>query len=809
MSQPFNPSDEHRNGTGHNGSAAHGAPSNGVSPNGAGFNGFEARAALPSNGAASGRDLERFSAAPPVAPTYPRAPMGSDDDEDTVDLSRYWRALKRRWPLALKTFLAVLALGIVWTALQKPVYQSTAQIMVDTPASGGGGGGSSELSQLLGGVSTSRSLGQQMVIIRSPEVQKGAFKRLKAPEQEEIKRFSRSDIAPEPGAETINVQAQAHTPAAAAALANAISNEYIDQSQWQARDQVHARTRQLLVNLVEARKQRDQAGDKVRRFQQRFKTVDLPSEIQAVIARVTQAQAEASANDTQRRSDERRLQGVEDQLRLVPNYTPNSIVPPPAVEALRKRLIDLNIELADKSLQYTPTSRTIRDLKTQVRTLEKQLSATKQQQFGALGVNPQYQSLIQQKSDLENSILASQAKASALKEAVARSQSERNKVPDLAFQLNVLQSNQAIAKATFETLTQQYQTLKDQEEMRTSNARVSTPADPTASPMIAPRRTFNIIASAFLGMLLGSALALLLDRLDDRVHGAEDAEGAAHLPILAHVPLVERGGAALLLSGAGGATQNPALVESFRMLRANIAFAGLDEPPRVVAVTSSRAGEGKSTCALNLATVVALSGKSVLLVDCDLRRPTIHALLGLPNEAGLTSVAAGMSPFALAVQTTRVPGLRVLTSGPIPPNAPELFDSRGGRAALLEASQNAEFVVLDCPPSLGLADAHLVAALADATLLVVECEVTQKREVARASRSLSQAGARLLGLVLNKTPFSRGENADYFQLPHLNGASGLSVSTPAPSPDTTSASPSGVGLSGEVEAQSPRRGRRE
>jgi len=784
VSQPFNPSDTSFNGAnsngslpgsannGFNGMPVNGAPVNGVPVNESDGRGAPAPASLPAPAGLGGRELDRFAPAPPPA-AYPRAPMGSDDDDETVDLSRYWRALKRRRGLVLKTFLSVLALGVVWTALQKPIYQSTAQILVDVPASGGGSGGGNELSQLLGGVSTSRSLGQQMVIIRSPGVQKGVFKRLKAPEQEEIKRFSRTDIAPEPGAEAINVQAQAHTAVAAAALAQAISDEYIDQSKQQARNQVGERTRQLLINLVQARRERDETSDKVRRFQQRYKTNDLPSETTALIAQVTQAQADARANDTQRRSDERRLQGVESQLRTVPNYTPGSIVPTPAVEALKSRLIELNIELVNKSREYTPASRTIRDLKAQVQALQNQLSTTKQQQFGALNINPQHQNLLQQKSDLENSILASQAKASALKDAVAQSQAERDRVPDLAFRLGVLKSDQQIAQSAFETLTQQYQTLHVQEIARTSNAHVITPADPDASPMIAPRRTFNIIASALLGLLLGAALALLFDRFDDRVRSTDEAVEAAHLPVLAHVPLVEGGGAALLLSGAGGASQNPALVESFRMLRANIAFAGLDEPPRVIAITSSRAGEGKSTSALNLATIMALSGKSVLLVDCDLRRPEVHALLGLPNEVGLTTVAAGMSSLDSAIQTTRVPGLRVLTSGPIPPNAPELFGSRGGRAALLAAGQKAEFVVLDCPPTLGLADAHLVSHLADATLLVVACESTNKREVARSGRSLAQAGGRLLGLVLNKMPVTRGENDDYFQLPSLqNGASG-------------------------------------
>ena len=723
--------------------------------------------------------------------------MGSDDEDDTVDLARYWRALKRRWPLVLKTFLTVLALGVVWTAIQKPVYQSTpATILVSD--GGGGGGGAGQFAGFFGAPATSRSLGQQMVIIRSPGVQSGALALLKPDEKKQIEAFSRSDIAPQPGAEAIDVQVQASSPQAAAAFANAISHAYLTQSKQQATAQVNDRTRDVSAKLVLAQRDLDRTSDRIRRFNQRERIGNLETEGPAIAAQVAQAQAEARANDTQRASDQRSLQVVNEEVQRLAPFIPQAIVPTADSEELKKRIIALGIERTDKRRQYTEGSRVIRDIDAQLANLRAQLKATRQTQPGGLVPNPLRQTALQKQSDLIAQIQASKTRAVQLQLAVKEAQAAKALLPGQTYSLGQLQDQQTMARQLVTTLAQQYQTLRVQEIGRATTARVINPALP--GPMIAPRRTFNIIASALLGLILGAMLALLADRRDDRVHAGEDAEDAAHLPILAHVPLVERGGAALLVSNAGGATQNAALVESFRMLRANIAFAGLDEPPRVVAVTSSRAGEGKSTCALNLATVMALAGKSVLLVDCDLRRPGVHAMLGAGNEVGLSSVAAGMAPFESAIQTTPVPGLRVLTSGPIPPNAPELLDSRGGRAALVAASQSADFVVLDCPPALGLADAHLVAALAEATLLVVECEVTTKRDIARVTRSLNGAGARLLGIVLNKTPATRGENEGYFQLPTLSGTSGLLVPTSSSAGATNGSTP-------ENAAPSAQRGR--
>lgn len=728
-------------------------------------------------------------------PGYPRAPMGESDEDDTVDLSRYWRALRRRWPLVLLFFGATLLLGALWTARQKPVYQSTATLIVSTPSGGGGAGAG--LAGLLGGPTTSASLGQQMLIIRSAGVTEGALGRLSPTQRAQLDEFSRTDLAPEPGADAIYVQVQAHDGALAAKFANIICHVYIAVQNEQNAQQVSQRTRDISAKLTLAKADLDRASKAVQAFEEKRGIANLENETISVTTQVAGAEAALRDNEDTRAANERALQNVNEQLRIEPDYLPSAIVPTAASEALKARIIELRTERIKALREYTPTSRIIRDLDRQIADLNAQLKATAPTQPGSLAPNPVRQNLLSQRSNLQNQIAASQKRSVSLRNDIAQAKASKSLLPGRAYNLGRLTDDQTLARTLVGQLQGQLQTLGLQETSKGTIATIIAPAEAPTSP-ISPRKGFNLVASGLLGLLLGTALALLLDRLDDRVHAGEDAELAAHLPILAHVPLVARGETLLVSNGSGsGAHPNAALVESFRMLRANIAFAGLDEPPRSVAITSCRQGEGKSTCALNLAIIVALAGKSVLLVDCDLRRPEVHTLLGLPNEAGLTTVAAGRTPLESAVQNTAIPGLRVLTSGPIPLNAPELFESRGGRAALKAAMRAAEFVVMDCPPALGLADAHAVAALCEATLLVVACDGTNKRGVARAGRSLAGAGARMLGLIFNKTPTRRGDNDDYFQGSSLGigGASGeaphFSFEPPVASLSTPNAMQSG------------------
>jgi non-specific protein-tyrosine kinase len=195
------------------------------------------------------------------------------------------------------------------------------------------------------------------------------------------------------------------------------------------------------------------------------------------------------------------------------------------------------------------------------------------------------------------------------------------------------------------------------------------------------------------------------------------------------------------------APQSPA-AEAFRSLRVNVQFAGIDRDLRVIAVTSPSAGDGKTTTLANLAIALAEGGARVLAVDADLRRPGLHTVFGLGNTAGLTS-ALLQNPDELPLQDTAVPGLSVLTSGPLPPNPVELLASRRFDRLISVLREQADYVLLDTPPAAFLSDAPMLAARADGVILVVGSGRTKRDAAKRAKEQLLRVNAHVLGVVLS------------------------------------------------------------
>jgi non-specific protein-tyrosine kinase len=194
--------------------------------------------------------------------------------------------------------------------------------------------------------------------------------------------------------------------------------------------------------------------------------------------------------------------------------------------------------------------------------------------------------------------------------------------------------------------------------------------------------------------------------------------------------------------------------EAYRTLRTNLDFSSLDKPIKTMLVTSAGPEEGKSTVLANLAVTTAQTGRKVILVDCDLRRPTLHNIFDLENEVGLTTMvvdkAAMESP---PLQDTDVEGLQVISSGPLPPNPSELLGSRRMKEIIAALLERADFVLFDAPPVVAVTDAAVLATKVDGVLLVINAGGT-KRDYARAAKArLEKVNANLLGAVLNNVKF--------------------------------------------------------
>ncbi|NJN67611.1 MAG: CpsD/CapB family tyrosine-protein kinase [Chloroflexaceae bacterium] len=189
--------------------------------------------------------------------------------------------------------------------------------------------------------------------------------------------------------------------------------------------------------------------------------------------------------------------------------------------------------------------------------------------------------------------------------------------------------------------------------------------------------------------------------------------------------------------------------EAYRTLRTNIQFSSLDKPLRTLLVTSTAPDEGKSLTLANLAVTMAQAEQRVILVECDLRRPTLHTLFGLPNEEGLTSVMLDQREASLPLQPTSVAGLSLLTSGPLPPRPADLLGSRRMEALVARLQDEADMVLFDTPPVTAVTDAAVLATRLDGVLLVLKAGKTRRDRAREARRMLEKVKANVIGVVLN------------------------------------------------------------
>lgn len=203
------------------------------------------------------------------------------------------------------------------------------------------------------------------------------------------------------------------------------------------------------------------------------------------------------------------------------------------------------------------------------------------------------------------------------------------------------------------------------------------------------------------------------------------------------------------------------IAEQYRTIRTNLQFTSLGKELKTIVVTSASPGEGKSVTAANLAVVYAQLGKRVLLMDCDMRKPTAHYTFQLPARHGLSTILAKRTTFEQAVQQTEVPKLHLLAAGPIPPNPSELLASPQMHQLLQLIEKSFDMVILDTPPLMQVADSRILASEADGAILVIGCDNSNRDDVLKAKEQLELSGASMLGLVLNRRGGGKGRHFRY------------------------------------------------
>ena len=301
-------------------------------------------------------------------------------------------------------------------------------------------------------------------------------------------------------------------------------------------------------------------------------------------------------------------------------------------------------------------------------------------------------------------------------------------------------------------------------------------ADPPGSPS-SPNTKLNIIWGVGLGLLVAGLLIILLEYLNDRIRSAEEVKAITGLDALGSVLSYEPADRHLPLTIVDE-EQADMLSESYKFLQTNIEFASMGMKGTILLlVTSSKPGEGKTTTAANLAISVANEGKSVILVDADLRKPAIHRVFDIDggNQQGLTHVLLGHNTLDEVLSTTRVRGLRILPSGPLPPDAAQVLRTAGMRKLMQQLKNRADLVIFDSPPLLSVTDPMLLAPMVDGVILVVDAQGTPRETVRQGATILRQAMPGFSGTVLNKV--KRGGGGYYYNYYYYSSSSNNGTSS--------------------------------
>ncbi len=294
-----------------------------------------------------------------------------------------------------------------------------------------------------------------------------------------------------------------------------------------------------------------------------------------------------------------------------------------------------------------------------------------------------------------------------------------------------------------------------------SGGEVSTPASRPTTPS-SPSYPRNIALAIMIGLALGLGTALLREHLSEGLKGSKDLEEAIRGPVLAAVPRVpgwrRRSETHLIARDL----PKSSAAEAYRTLRTNLQYIADRDDLRVVAVTSATLGEGKTTTAANLGVTLAQTGKRVIIVSCDLRKPRLHRFFGLTNDIGVTNILRGEATLAQAAQRPEgIDSLRVLSSGPVPSNPAELLGSAEMDALLGELRLFADIVLIDTPPILAVSDSLILGPRSDGVVIVADAHNSSRGAVEHTREQLDQVGAAIIGCVFNNFDPSQAKYYPY------------------------------------------------
>jgi succinoglycan biosynthesis transport protein ExoP len=430
------------------------------------------------------------------------------------------------------------------------------------------------------------------------------------------------------------------------------------------------------------------------------------------------------------------------------------------LDILRNKQADLKIQAAELNTQFGPSYPKLAQLNNQMKEIDAQLLAETKKIAGK--IRGQYMAALQREG--------------MLRDALEKQKQEQNKLNESAIEYSLLKRDLDSNRQLYEGLLEKLKEAGVSAGLRSNNFRIVDMARVPTAP-VEPNIPRNLAFAFMLGLTSGVGLAFLLEGLDSTVRTTEQAQMISGLPPLGMIPLGSRStreGAnskRLVIASSKEAVElitqvrpQSQMAESYRALRTSLLLSNLGAPPKVIMVTSALPQEGKTTTSINCAVVLAQKGIRVLLIDADLRRPSIHKTLGMGPRSGLSNVLTGSATLEQAITRSPIlPNLSVLPAGTPPPNPAELLASTNMRDVLDQLRGQYDHIVVDTPPTLSVTDAVVLSPRADAIVLVIRSGQTTKQALRRSRDILMQVNAKVSGVLLNAVDLSSPDYYYYYE----------------------------------------------
>jgi polysaccharide biosynthesis transport protein len=744
-----------------------------------------------------------------LAPYYGRHPAARPEPEveiftqvssgdEEVHLRDHWRVIwKHRWSVLGTFFGTVLIVGIA-VFLKTPIYTATATLLIERQAPQmldirtflapeQLGPDEYDYYQTQFEILKSRSLASQVIRDQHLEklrwfagvernfVQSNFHSQLDLggyPNNETIDAYLGSlQVEPVPRTRLVKVHFSTPNPELSAIVANAHVAAYIDQGLELHLQATKEAQRYLDDKLGELRERVERSEATLNSYRRDKGILSLNDKENTVVQNL------AALNKSLIEAEAERI-GLEAQARLIHNRDYDSL---PAV--INSALIQtLKAQLARDEDEYAALSSQFTSRYSRMAQLEAQLDESRRR------LKTEVQKVVE---GIQSAYLAAQSKEDELRAKVEEQKTAAFGLKDNAVKYAILAREVDTNRQLYDGVLQRIKELGVATEGRISNVSIIDRAVP---PLRAakPKKRLDLGMSGLAGLLGGLGLAFILEYFDSRLATPQEAERYLRLPSLAAIPDLASIGDAhnytrnVLMVGSHNKlpatsqttalSRDPRLVlvtEAYRILHTNLLLSQPGEPPKTILFTSSAQGEGKTFTTLNTALMFTEMGARVLVIDADLRHSTCHRGLGTSNGLGLTEVLTGQREVAEMVHSLANPYLFLLTGGARPPNPVAILGSNKMREILAEVQTQYDYVLVDAPPVIPVADATLLSGMVDGVVLVVNSQKTPDYVVKEACERLGRARARLLGIVLNQIDVRNGAYAHYYQryCSYRNGSS--------------------------------------